>query len=147
MSNGGLLVAGTLAQRPDLFAVAIAEVPQTDGLRFERGRHTAQFGTPSNPTQFPFLYAYSPLHQIKPHRCYPATLLTTALNDERVPAWHAFKFAAALQAAQDCVRPIALRVDIGGGHSGLAESFTEDQVDMLTFVARGTGIRMPPARR
>ena len=56
-SNGRLLVTGTIAQRPDLFAVAVAHVPQTDGLRFDRGRHFAQFGTPSNPAQFPFLYA------------------------------------------------------------------------------------------
>ena len=146
-SNGGLLVTGTIAQRPDLFAVAVAHVPQTDGLRFERGRHTAQFGTPSNPAQFPFLYAYSPLHQLKPNRCYPATFLTTAFNDERVPAWHAFKFTAALQAAQNCNRPIALRVDASGGHSGLPQTFSEHQADMLTFVTRGVGIRELPFHR
>ena len=57
-----------------------------------------------------------------------------------MPAWHAFKFAAALQVAQNCNRPIALRVDASGGHSGLPESFSEHQADMLTFVTRGVGI-------
>ena len=38
-SNGGLLVASVLTQRPDLFRVAIAEVPITDTLRYDRGRH------------------------------------------------------------------------------------------------------------
>ncbi len=101
-SNGGLLVASAMTQRPDLFAVAIAEVPMTDALRYDRGRHTPQSGSPKNPEHFPFLYAYSPVHRVAPGTCYPATLITTALNDDRAPAWQAMKFAAALQAAQSC---------------------------------------------
>ena len=137
-SNGGLLVAATMTQRPDLFAVAIAEVPLTDNLRYDRGRHRAQFGFAADPAQFPFLYAYSPLHRVKPGTCYPATLITTALNDDRAPAWHAMKFAAAVQAAQSCARPVLLRAHTAGGHGSNRgpNSQIEDAADVLTFAAR-----------
>jgi prolyl oligopeptidase len=142
VSNGGLLVAATLTQRPDLFAAAIPEVPLTDNLRGDRGRHRGQFGVATDPAQFPFLYAYSPLHRVRPGTCYPATLLTTALNDDRAPAWHALKMTAALQAAQRCNRPILLRADTGGGHgvSLSPEEITRQSADVLAFAARRLGL-------
>jgi len=142
VSNGGLLVAATLTQRPDLFAAAIPEVPLTDNLRGDRGRHRGQFGVATDPAQFPFLYAYSPLHRVRPGTCYPATLLTTALNDDRAPAWHALKMTAALQAAQRCNRPILLRADTGGGHgvSLSPEEITRQSADVLAFAARHLGL-------
>ena len=143
-SNGGLLVAATMTQRPDLFAVAIAEVPMTDALRYDRGRHTPQFGSPKNPEHFPFLHAYSPVHRVRPGTCYPATLITTALNDDRAPAWQAMKFAAALQAAQSCDRPILLRAATTGGHGG--DDFIEDAADALAFAAQQFGMAPPVAR-
>lgn len=141
-SNGGQLVAAAMTQRPDLFAVAVAEVPHTDSLRADRGRHRAQFGDARDAAEFPFLYAYSPLHRVRPGTCYPATLLAASLNDDRAPAWHAMKFAAALQGAQSCASPILLRVDTGGGHfgSGGPESWLENSADVMTFVARNTGM-------
>jgi len=139
-SNGGLLVTAVITQRPDLFRVAVAGVPITDTLRYDRGRHTAQFGSASNPAQFPFLYAYSPQHRIKAGTCYPATLITTAFNDDRAPAWLALKFTAALQAAQSCDRPVILRADTGGGHSG---DFVEDAADALAFMAGELGLKIP----
>jgi hypothetical protein len=38
-------------------------------------------------------------------------------NDDRVAAWHAWKFTAALQAAQRCPRPVVLRTV--PGHTAL----------------------------
>ena len=139
-SNGGLLVAATINQRPELFRVAVAGVPQTDNLRYDRGRHNTQFGTPKNPAHFPFLYAYSPVHNVKPGTCYPSTLITTALNDERAPAWMALKHAATLQAAQSCDRPIILRADTAGGHLG---NESEDAADFIAFVATQLGVKRP----
>ncbi len=141
-SNGGLLVTAVLTQRPDLFRAVVAEVPMTDALRYDRGRHRAQFGWPGDPKQFPFLYAYSPLHRVRSGTCYPAVLVTTALNDERAPAWQAFKFVAAMQAAQSCARPVLLRADTAGGHAGgsTPDSWLQGQVDGLTFLARALGL-------
>lgn len=141
-SNGGQLVAAAMTQRPDLFAAAIVEVPLTDVIHWDRGRHRAQFGWSGNPLQFPFLYAYSPLHRVKAGTCYPATLITTSMNDNRAPAWHAFKFAAALQAAQSCNRPVLLQAHDLGGHFGARgpDSFLEDRAEVLTFAAMHTGM-------
>jgi prolyl oligopeptidase len=141
-SNGGLLVTAVINQRPELFRVAIADVPQTDNLRYDRGRHNTQFGTPKNPAHFPFLYAYSPLHTVKPRTCYPSTLITTALNDERAPAWMALKHTATLQAAQSCDRPVILRATTGGGHGG---NESDDAADFTVFVASQLGLRRPVA--
>ena len=143
-SNGGLLVAATITQRPDLFGVAIADVPITDNLRYDRGRHRGQFGHVSDSAQFEYLYRYSPLHRVRQGTCYPATLVTTVMNDDRAPAWHAFKFTAALQAAQGCDRPIVLRVADAGGHLGDRgpDSWIEDAADALAFAGRQFGIEV-----
>ncbi len=143
-SNGGLLVTAVINQRPELFRVAIAGVPLTDNLRYDRGRHNTQFGTPANPAHFPFLYAYSPLHNVKLRTCYPSTLITTALNDERAPAWMALKHTAALQAAQSCDRPVILRADTGGGHGG---NESDDAADFIAFVATQLGLKRPGGMR
>ena len=139
-SNGGLLVTAVINQRPELFRVAVAGVPLTDNLRHDRGRHNTQFGSPKDAAQFPFLHAYSPLHNVKPRTCYPATLITTALNDERAPAWQALKHTATLQAAQSCDRPVILRADTAGGHGG---NEAEDAADFIAFVASQLGLKVP----
>lgn len=147
-SNGGQLVAASITQRPDLFGAAISEVPITDNLRYDRGRHRGQFGHASDSTQFAYLYQYSPLHRVKQNTCYPATLVTTVLNDDRAPAWLAFKFTAALQAAQSCGKPILLRVADAGGHLGDRgpNAWMEDAADALAFAARQFGMRVPAPR-
>jgi prolyl oligopeptidase len=63
-----------------------------------------------------YLLAYSPLHNLKPGTCYPATLITTADRDDRVVPSHSFKFAAALQKAQGCARPTLIRIEVAGSH-------------------------------
>ena len=68
------------------------------------------------PKDFGYLFKYSPLHNIKPGTCNPATLVTTADHDDRVVPSHSFKFAAALQAAQGCDRPVLIRVETQGSH-------------------------------
>jgi prolyl oligopeptidase len=140
-SNGGLLVTAVINQRPELFRVAIAGVPQTDNFRYNRGIKNTQFGTPNNPAHIPFLLAYSPVHNVRPGRCYPSTLITTALNDERAPAWMALKYTAALQVAQSCDRPVILRADTAGGHGG---NETNDAADFTVFLMTQLGVKPPP---
>jgi len=142
-SNGGQLVAAVMTQRPELLAVAMAGVPPIDNLRYDRGRHRGQCGSAADSTQFPVLFAYSPLHRVRPGTWYPATLITSALNDNRSPAWAAMKCAAALQAAQSCARPVLLRANVLGGHYGNSEmeSLLANASDVLTFVASHLGMR------
>ena len=119
-SNGGLLVGAAMTQRPDLFGVALPAVGVMDMLRFQKftgGQFWAdEYGSSDDSTTARYLLAYSPLHNLKPGTCYPATLVTTADHDDRVVPAHSFKFAAALQAAQGCPRPVLLRVEKAGSH-------------------------------
>jgi len=119
-SNGGLLVAATMIQRPDLFAVALPAVGVLDMLRYHRFSAgpfwAADYGSADDPKAVDYLLAYSPLHNLKPGTCFPATLITTADRDDRVVPSHSFKFAAALQKAQGCARPTLIRVEVAGSH-------------------------------
>jgi prolyl oligopeptidase len=124
-SNGGLLVGAELTQHPGLFGAAIAEQGVLDMLRFDTftvGKAwIPEYGSASaSKEQFDWLYAYSPLQNVKPGTSYPPTLITTADHDDRVFPAHSLKFAAALQAAQAGSAPILLRVQTNEGHfSGL----------------------------
>jgi prolyl oligopeptidase len=91
-----------------------------DMLRFHKftigWAWASDYGSADDPEDFRTLYAYSPLHQIKPGVCYPATLITTADHDDRVVPGHSFKFASALQAAQSCDSPVLIRIQTRAGH-------------------------------
>ena len=147
-SNGGLLVGAVMEQRPDLFAVAVPAVGVMDMLRYDQftgGKAwVLEYGSATNPKQFPFLIKYSPLHNIKPGTCYPATLVTTADTDDRVVPSHSFKFTAALQEAQGCAKPVLIRVERGShGFRSTADRIAE-LADVWTFTAAAMGVK-PPA--
>jgi prolyl oligopeptidase len=119
-SNGGLLVGAVMEQRPDLFAVALPAVGVMDMLRYDKfsgGKAWAtEYGSADDPKAFAYLFKYSPLHNLKAGTCYPATLITTADHDDRVVPSHSFKFAATLQSAQGCSKPVLIRVETQGSH-------------------------------
>lgn len=120
-SNGGLLVAAALTQRPDLFGAALPAVGVLDMLRYHTASLNARqwasdYGLSENAEEFRALYAYSPYHNVRDGTCYPPTLVTTADRDDRVVPWHSFKFGAALQHAQGCENPILVRVETRAGH-------------------------------
>ena len=144
-SNGGLLVGACMVQRPDLFAVALPAVGVMDMLRYHKFTvgwgWVVEYGRSDRPADFEYLYRYSPLHNIRPGTCYPATLVTTADHDDRVVPAHSFKFAATLQAAQGCDRPVLIRIDTAAGH-GLGKPTAkriDEQADVLVFLFRNTG--------
>jgi prolyl oligopeptidase len=136
-SNGGLLVAAVVTQRPDLFRVGTSVVPLTDMLRYDRFRiaklWTPEYGSATNADQFRALLAYSPYHHVRKDASYPSMLFSTAESDSRVDPMHARKMAARMQAAQaDTHRPILLRVESRAGHgqgkpvSKLVEQLTDE---------------------
>ncbi|HWZ17485.1 MAG TPA: prolyl oligopeptidase family serine peptidase [Ktedonobacteraceae bacterium] len=140
-SNGGLLVAACMLQRPDLFGVVLCHVPVIDMLRYHKftvGRYwVSDYGNAeTNAEHFKFLYAYSPLHNVKKDVIYPATLILAADTDDRVVPAHAKKFAATLQAANSGNNPILLRIETKAGH-GLGKptvKVIEEHSDVLAFL-------------
>jgi prolyl oligopeptidase len=139
-SNGGLLVGAVLTQRPDLFGAAVADAGHYDMLRYHRFTVGAgwipEYGSPDDSLAFRWLRAYSPLHNVRPGTCYPATLLLTADHDDRVVPSHGYKFAAALQAVQACDRPVLLRVARSASHGYASRDAAIAQAsDMLSFLA------------
>ncbi|MFY7805578.1 MAG: prolyl oligopeptidase family serine peptidase [Limnoraphis robusta] len=119
-SNGGLLVGACMTQRPDLFGAALPAVGVMDMLRFHKftigWAWCSEYGSPDNFEDFNAIYAYSPLHNLKPETAYPATLISTADHDDRVVPAHSFKFAAALQAAHVGENPVLIRIETKAGH-------------------------------
>ena len=146
-SNGGLLVAACMVQRPELFGAVICRVPVADMLRYHRftaGRYwIPEYGNAEeNPEHFRFLYAYSPLHNVRPGTTYPPTLIATADTDDRVVPMHAKKLAATLQAADTGANPILLRIETKAGH-GLGKPTSKviaELADIFTFLARTVGM-------
>jgi len=140
-SNGGLLVAACMNQRPDLFGAVVCQVPVTDMLRYQKftvGRYwTPEYGNAENSLEeFKTLYAYSPLHNIKPGTCYPPILVTTADTDDRVVPSHAKKFAAALQANASRENPVLIRVETKAGHGGgkPTDKIIDETADIYAFL-------------
>ena len=141
-SNGGLLVGAVLNQRPDLFGAALPAVGVMDMLRFHKFTigwgWTSDYGSSDDPEEFKAIYAYSPLHNIKPGTNYPATLITTADHDDRVVPAHSFKYAATLQAAQGGPAPVLIRIETRAGH-GAGKPTTkviEEVADRWGFLVR-----------
>jgi prolyl oligopeptidase len=98
----------------------------------------SEYGSAENPLDFPILYAYSPLHNLKPGTAYPATLITTADHDDRVVPAHSFKFAATLQAAHVGDAPVLIRIETKAGH-GAGKPTTkiiEEAADKWAFLVR-----------
>lgn len=147
-SNGGLLVGAVLNQRPDLFGAALPAVGVMDMVRFTKftigWAWTSDYGSPDKPDEFKALYAYSPLHNIKPGTKYPATMVTTADTDDRVFPAHSFKYAAALQEAQGGDAPILIRIETKAGHGAgkPTSKQIQEQADIYGFLVKSLGVKM-----
>src|SRR5579884_2589863 len=148
-SNGGLLVGACMTQRPDLFGAALPAVGVLDMLRFHKFTvgwgWVSDYGSSDNPEEFKALYAYSPLHNLKPGTAYPATLITTGDHDDRVVPAHSFKFAAALQAAQAGTAPTLIRIETRAGHGAgkPTAKLIEEAADRWAFLVKVLSVKVP----
>jgi prolyl oligopeptidase len=144
-SNGGLLVGAVVDQRPDLFKVAIPEFGVMDMLRFQKFSSgtgwVSDYGSSDDETQFRYLLAYSPLHNIKTGVSYPATLVLTADHDDRVVPAHSFKYIATLQEKSAGIAPHLIRIDTNSGHgsSNLSKALSES-TDVYSFIWQNMGV-------
>ena len=147
-SNGGLLVGAVLNQRPDLFGAALPAVGVMDMLRFQKftigWAWTSDYGSSDNKDEFPSVYAYSPLHNIKKGTKYPAVMVTTADHDDRVVPAHSFKYAATLQESNASERPILIRIETKAGHGAGKPTAKqiEEAADTYGFLVKELGMKV-----
>ncbi len=150
-SNGGLLVAACLTQRPDLFGAALPDVGVLDMLRFHKftigWAWKSDYGDPDIAADFETLLTYSPLQRVTPGTSYPPTLITTSDHDDRVAPAHSFKFAAAIQAAQAGPAPVLIRIETKAGHGAGKPTgkIIEERADVFTFLVKVLDIDVPKA--
>jgi len=144
-SNGGLLMGAVVTQHPKDFKAVVTRVGIYDSLRSELSPNGAfnipEFGTVKRKDEFEALYAYSPYHNAKPAD-YPAVLITTGINDNRVDPMHSLKMAAKLQSVNTSEAPVILRVDLDSGH-GQGDSVDKrikKQADIFSFFHEQLGL-------
>jgi len=149
-SGGGMLVAGAMMQRPDLFGVVVPLAGVHDLLRFplfgQGAGWQGDLGSPDDPAEFAALRATSPLHNVRPGTRYPAMFIVTADHDVRVAPLHSYKLAAALQAAQAGAAPILMRVATKSGHGGgtTRAQAIDQTTERLAFFAATLGMDLTP---
>ncbi|WP_316835134.1 prolyl oligopeptidase family serine peptidase [Pedobacter nutrimenti] len=146
-SNGGLLVGATMAQRPELFKVALPAVGVMDMLRYHKFTAGAgwsfDYGTSEDSKEmFEYLHHYSPVHALKPGVKYPATLVSTADHDDRVVPAHSFKFAATIQKDQGGDAPVLISIQTNAGHGAgkPTDKAIEETADKWAFLLYNMGL-------
>lgn len=138
-SNGGLLVAAAMTQRPDLFGAVICRAPLTDMLRFPlfgAGKlWISEYGNPETEKDFQTLLRYSPYHRVEKNQTYPPVLVVSPEDDDRVDAFHAKKFVAALQSSRSKNSSVLLSIERKAGHIGTdrMSSMISKEIDALSF--------------
>ncbi len=147
-SNGGLLIGASITQHPDLFGAAYAGAGVMDMLRYQKfsggDLWAPEYGTSDNAKAFKWLYAYSPLANIRKGVCYPPTIVTTADHDDRVVPSHSYKFTAKLQYSQGCGNPVLIRVATQTSHGYMpTDKRIAQTTDVWTFEAHNLGVTVP----
>ncbi|BFI40336.1 prolyl oligopeptidase [Marchantia polymorpha subsp. ruderalis] len=160
-SNGGLLVAACVNQRPELYGCALAHVGVMDMLRFHKftigHAWTSDYGCSDKAEDFEWLVKYSPLHNVRRpwegaqngrnNVQYPAMMLLTADHDDRVVPLHSLKLLATLQyelCKKDANSPqtnyIIARIDSKAGHGAgrPTQKIIDQTSDAFSFFAMVT---------
>ena len=148
-SAGGIFVGRAMTERPDLFAVAVISVGNTDLVRSEtRANGVAnvpEYGTVKREDEFRALLEMSTYASIRDGVKYPAALFEHGVNDIRVDVWMTLKTASRLSAATASGRPVLLRLEYDGGH-GVGATRSQGQLriaDRWAFLLWQFGIAKP----
>jgi oligopeptidase B len=123
-SAGGLLIGAVTNLRPELFRVALAEVPFVDVVNTMLDATLPltvieydEWGNPKEADTYAYIRSYSPYDNIEAE-AYPHMLITAGWNDPRVAYWEPAKYTAKLRAKKTDGNRLLLRTNMGAGHAG-----------------------------
>ena len=125
-SAGGLLVGAVINLRPDLFCGAVATAPFVDILNsmldpaapLTAGEYE-EWGDPARKEDYEYIKSYAPYENVTARK-YPALLVTSGLNDQRVQYWQPARWVAKLRALKTDNNILLLKMNIDSGHSGVS---------------------------
>jgi oligopeptidase B len=130
-SAGGLLIGAVSNMRPELFRVAVADVPFVDLMNTMLDaslpltvNEYEEWGNPNQPGDFAYMRSYSPYDNVTA-QAYPSLLIVGGLNDRRVSYWEPAKWAAKLRALKTDDNVLLLRTYLGSGHSGVSGRYAQ----------------------
>ena len=133
-SNGGLLVAAVMVQRPELFGAVVSAVPLLDMRRYHLllagASWIAEYGDPDLPEDWAFLRTYCPFYNLRPDAAYPVPFVWTSTRDDRVHPGHARRFVARMRALG---HDVVYYENIEGGHGGAANQRQRAYIAALTY--------------
>ena len=144
-SAGGIMIGRFLTEAPELLAVAVVRVGDSNATRFEfmeaGPANVPEFGAITDPDGFKGLLEMDAYQHVKDGTHYPAVMLTTGVTDPRVAPWEAGKFSARLQSATASGKPVILRVETDAGHGlGSTRKQRDDETaDTYAFILWQTG--------
>jgi prolyl oligopeptidase len=138
-SNGGLVTGVAITRDSELFDAAVADVGLYDMFRYESlggSSWSEEYGSVEDPMEAVNLLSWSPYHNVKEGKEYPAVMITTGKNDDRVNPVHSYKFAAQLQNVETTEHPVYLRVDenLGHGAGATPEETADRYADQWAFL-------------
>jgi oligopeptidase B len=123
-SAGGLLMGAVANLGGDRFRAIVADVPFVDAINTMRdasiplvAQEWLQWGNPAIREEYDYLMRYSPYDNVE-RKPYPAMLVTSGLNDSRVPYWEPAKWVARMRAMKVDGNVLLLRMSMGSGHGG-----------------------------
>ena len=147
-SAGGLLIGAVINMRPELFEVAVADVPFVDVVNTMLDPTIPltvieydEWGNPNKQKFFEYMLSYSPYDQVKAQQ-YPHLLITAGLNDPRVQYWEPAKFTAKLRYTKTDNHTLLLKTEMEAGHFGSSGryDYLKDIAFMYAFVLDHLGI-------
>jgi len=127
-SAGGTLIGNVINQNPELFKLAIIEVPSLDIIdatcdtNYRLQQYTInELGNPEIEEEYNYLKSYSPYQNVKNQK-YPNILLSSGYLDQRVQPYQAAKYIAKLRKMNTSNSIILFKTNMQAGHIGSSGS-------------------------
>ena len=123
-SAGGITAGMAVNERPDLFSSFIAEVPRLNPHGLESSQTVSstsylEYGSVKDSLEYIGLVKMDPYYNLKSNGEYPATLIISASQDDRIPLWDSGKYIAKLQNITKGKVPVLLDIDYQNSHDKL----------------------------